>query len=267
LADIFYPRNFSDFEEKRSFSIPTGDVTILRLLFAFLKVGERNRDFTTIEERSIGGYPGRALGRAANSSGNLGDHHNVPTQKKTKANGVREVSMKVNTSALSQIPDSSRADGWINATIAVGAGMFVFGLAISAAFAPEWRVLHVFQALIYVAVVAMTRRMIAEGFGAGLSVALFWNALSVFATSAARDGIRELVTLARTGHTQHADVLLSLFAFCGHVLIIVGCIVGFIRIRPIARQVEVSRAVRFSTLLKHPDNASQNPSWRLFVPR
>jgi hypothetical protein len=94
----------------------------------------------------------------------------------------------------------------------------------------------VFQALIYVAVVAMTRRMIAGGFGAGLSVALFWNALSVFATSAARDGIRELVTLARTGHTQHADVLLSLFAFCGHVLISVGCIVGFIRIRPIARQ-------------------------------
>jgi hypothetical protein len=113
--------------------------------------------------------------------------------------------------------------------------MFVFGLAISAAFAPEWRVLHVLQALIYVALVATTRRKSALGFGAGLAVAAFWNALSVV-TGAARDGIQELGTLARTGHTQHPDVLLSLFAACGHVLIIIGCVVGFIRIRPIARQ-------------------------------
>lgn len=121
------------------------------------------------------------------------------------------------------------------AAIAIGSGMFVFGLTISAVFAPEWRVLHVFQALIYVALVAMTWRKIPAGFGAGLFVALFWDALSLFATTAARDGIRELATLARTGHTGHPDVLLSLFAFCGHLLIIIGCIAGFIRTRPSAR--------------------------------
>ena len=144
--------------------------------------------------------------------------------------------MNAQASVPSRIPDASSGDGWINATITIGSGMFVFGLTISAVFAPEWRVLHVFQALIYVAVVAMTRRKIVGGFGAGLSVALFWNALSVFFTAATRDGIKELATLARTGHTQHPDVLLSLFAACGHMLIIIGCIVGFIRIRPSARQ-------------------------------
>ena len=114
--------------------------------------------------------------------------------------------------------------------------MFVLGLAISAAFVPELRVLHVLQALIYVVVVGLARRKNAIGFGAGLAVAGFWNALSVFVTGDARDGLQELGTLARTGHTQHPDVLLSLFAFYGHLLIIIGCTIGFIRIRPSARQ-------------------------------
>jgi hypothetical protein len=92
-------------------------------------------------------------------------------------------------------------------------------------------VLHVLQALIYVAVVAMAHRKNAWGFGGGLAVAVFWNALSVFVTGDARDGIHELETLLRTGHSQHPDVLVSLFAFCGHLLIIIGCVVGFIRLR------------------------------------
>jgi hypothetical protein len=134
------------------------------------------------------------------------------------------------------MPGASLADRRINTTIATGSGMFVLALAISAAFVPELRVLHFFQALIYVAVVAMTRRKSAMGFGAGLAVPVFWNALSVFVTGDARDGIRELGTLVRKGQTQHPDVLVSLFAFCGHLLIIIGGTVGFIRIRPSARQ-------------------------------
>jgi hypothetical protein len=48
--------------------------------------------------------------------------------------------------------------------------MFVLGLAVSAIFAPEWRVLHVLQSLIYVAVIALARRRSAWGFGAGLLI-------------------------------------------------------------------------------------------------
>jgi hypothetical protein len=139
-------------------------------------------------------------------------------------------------SSLANAGTNRRADRLVNALMAVGSGMFVFGLAVSATFAPEWRVLHVLQALIYVAVIVLTRRRSAWGFGAGLAVALFWNALSVFATTAARDGIQELWTVMRTGHTQRPDLLLSLFAATGHLLIIVACLVGFVRIRPTARQ-------------------------------
>ena len=142
--------------------------------------------------------------------------------------------MKAQASVPSRIPDAAVIDRWTTATIAIGSAMFVFGLTIAAVFAPEWRVLHVLQALIYVTVVATARRKSAWGFGAGLAVAVFWNALSVFVTADAQDGIKELGTLMRTGHSQRPDVLLSLFAFCGHLLIIIGCTVGFIRLRPSA---------------------------------
>jgi hypothetical protein len=114
--------------------------------------------------------------------------------------------------------------------------MFVFGLTVSAIFAPEWRVLHVLQALIYAAVIVLTRRKSAWGFGAGLAVALFWNALLVFATPAARDGIEELWTVVATGHVERPDLLLSLFAASGHVLLIIACVLGFLCVRPTARQ-------------------------------
>ncbi len=140
------------------------------------------------------------------------------------------------SSSATRLSGAHRADWWINAAIAVGSAMFVFGLAFSAVLLPKWRVLHVLQALIYVAVVLLTRRKNAGGFGAGLAVAVFWNSLLMFVTTVARDGIRELGTLARTGHTQHPDLLLSLFVACGHVLIIVGCIFGFARMHRAARQ-------------------------------
>jgi hypothetical protein len=136
--------------------------------------------------------------------------------------------------SLTRIAHSPRADWWINGMIATGSTMFVIGLAVSAAFAPEWRVLHLLQALIYVAVVILTRRKHPAGFGAGLAVAMFWDML--FVTTAARDVMQELLTLARTGRPQHPDLLLSLFAACGHLLIIIACILGFVRIRPAARQ-------------------------------
>lgn len=136
--------------------------------------------------------------------------------------------------SFTKIPHSSHADSWINGMIAIGSAMFVFGLAVSAAFAPEWRVLHLLQAFIYVAVVILTRRKNPAGFGAGLGVALFWDFLLL--TTAGHDILQELRTLALTGRPQHPDLLLSTFAGCGHLLIIVACIFGFGRMRPAARQ-------------------------------
>ena len=94
--------------------------------------------------------------------------------------------------------------------------------------------MHLLQALIYVALVLLTRRKNPAGFGAGLAVAVFWNTLLL--TTASHDILQELRTLALTGRPQRPDLLLSMFAGCGHLLIIIACFIGFRRIRPAAGQ-------------------------------
>jgi hypothetical protein len=125
---------------------------------------------------------------------------------------------------------------WINAFILIGSGIFVFGLTVSAIFASEWRMLHALQALIYVAVVGLTRRQRAYGFGAGVSVAVFWNSICIFATPVIREGLQDLWAVFRTGAAPRLDLILQLLAFGGHILIIVGCLVGFFRTGPGTRQ-------------------------------
>jgi hypothetical protein len=125
---------------------------------------------------------------------------------------------------------------WINACILLGSGIFVFGLVLSAVFAPEWRLLHALQALIYVAVVGLPRRRSAYGFGAGIGVAVFWNSIGIFWSTLFLEGIENLWDAMRTGSAPRPDLFLQLLAFGGHMLIIVACLVGFLRTRPGIRQ-------------------------------
>jgi hypothetical protein len=135
-----------------------------------------------------------------------------------------------------ELPKHPGGTRWINACILAGSGMFVFGLLVSAIFAPEWRVLHVLQALIYVAVVGLTRRQNPYGFGAGFGVAVFWNSIGIFLMPFVRDALQALADLVRTGAAPRPDLVLNLVAFGGHVLVIVACLAGFLRGRPGARQ-------------------------------
>ena len=117
---------------------------------------------------------------------------------------------------------------WINTSIIAGSAMFVFALAVSAIFVPEWRAMHVMQALPYVGVVLLTRRKSAWGFGAGFFIATFWNFLVLLRSPVGQALVH--------GGVQRPDVALQLFAALGHFLIIIGCLVGFARIRPAARE-------------------------------
>ena len=69
---------------------------------------------------------------------------------------------------------------WVDRFILVGAGLFIFALVVSAIFDPTIRVLHAFQMLIYVAVIVLTRRGSAWGFGAGYIIGAFWNYINLF---------------------------------------------------------------------------------------
>jgi hypothetical protein len=60
---------------------------------------------------------------------------------------------------------------WVDRFILVGAGLFIFALVVSAIFDPTIRILHAFQTLIYIAVIVLTRRGSAWGFGAGCIIA------------------------------------------------------------------------------------------------
>lgn len=125
---------------------------------------------------------------------------------------------------------------WINSSIVVGSAIFIFALAVSAFFAPQWRVLHVLQALIYIAVIVLARRDSAWGFGAGVFIATFWNVLVLFRSPVGVQAVAGIRALIHGGPAPQPDVLLQLFAACGNFLIIAACLVGFFRTRPGARQ-------------------------------
>ena len=126
--------------------------------------------------------------------------------------------------------------GWIDASMLVGAGFFIFALVLSAVFDPRIRVLHALQTLIYVAVIILTRRGSSWGFGAGCLIAAFWNYTNLFVTTFIRAGLEQLATLIHTGQLHRPDLVVAVVAAAGHFLMIVACVAGFLRTGPNLRQ-------------------------------
>ena len=121
---------------------------------------------------------------------------------------------------------------WIQVPIWIGAGCFVFALLLSAVYDPSIRVLHALQALIYVAIVVLTRRGSAWGFGAGCGIAAFWNYINLFVTTFIQAGLDQLGTLLQTGDIPRPDLLIAIVAAGGHFLLLAACAAGFVRARP-----------------------------------
>ena len=128
------------------------------------------------------------------------------------------------------------ADSRIWRSIVVGAALFVFALILSAIFEPQIRVLHTLQALIYIAVVVLTRRHSAWGYGAGFLISALWNYINLFVNTFIRNGFNQWVGLLQTGRIERPDQALALIAAVGHFLLIAACLVGFLRTRPRGRQ-------------------------------
>jgi len=121
---------------------------------------------------------------------------------------------------------------WIDACILVGAGFFILALFLSAVLDPKIRFLHFLQALIYVAVILLTRRRNAWRFWAGVMIAVFWNYINLFVTTFVRAGMQQLAVLLRTGHLHRPDLLVAVVAVVGHFLLLGACLAGFFRTRP-----------------------------------
>jgi hypothetical protein len=126
----------------------------------------------------------------------------------------------------------TRESRWTFVWIPLGAGLFILALVGSAIAVPQLRPLHTFQALIYVVVILLARRHHAAGFGAGVSVSVFWNGLQLFITHNMQAGARLLWTLLSTGQVRRPDTIMVFVGGVGHFILIVACMAAFRGLQP-----------------------------------
>lgn len=124
------------------------------------------------------------------------------------------------------------APRWVLVWIRIAAGLFLLALTLSALLIPQLRFLHLFQALIYMAVIVLTRRNSAWGFGAGVVIAVLWNGLNLFVTHLFQEGIGQFWSLLHTGHVSRPDTLMVMAGGVAHFLLIIACMAGFLELRP-----------------------------------
>ena len=121
---------------------------------------------------------------------------------------------------------------WTHVWITIGAVIFLLALLGSALVVPELRLLHFFQALIYLAIIILARRNSAVGFGAGVAVGVVWNGLNLFVTHLMQAGVVELWNLLHAGQTRRLDTMMVPLAGVGHFILIIACLVAFFGLKP-----------------------------------
>src|SRR5580658_10465078 len=117
-------------------------------------------------------------------------------------------------------PDMPR---WIRLSIFIGVLLFILALVGSAFVVPQLRLLHVLQALIYVAVIFLTRRNSPWGFGAGTIIAIAWNSLSIFITHLFQAGVGQFWIFLHGDHITRPDTLMVTIGGIGHFILIIAC--------------------------------------------
>ena len=122
----------------------------------------------------------------------------------------------------------TRAPFW---TLLTGACLFTLMLIVSAVFEADIRWLHFFQAWMYAATVLLAFRNNRLGYFIGLSAAGFWSYTNLFVTTFFVNGLHELRLLITTGHVARPDQLISVPAWLGNLLVIVGAAWGYAGVR------------------------------------
>lgn len=115
--------------------------------------------------------------------------------------------------------------------IVAGSALFVFILWLSAYWEKDIRWLHFFQAWMYVAAVVLALRGSRWGYFIGISAAAFWNYTTVFVNTFFPSGLRWLAASIRGGELKHPDQIISVPAWIGNLLLIVGCVWAYAKLR------------------------------------
>ena len=114
--------------------------------------------------------------------------------------------------------------------ILIGAVAFILVLAISAYWEPDIRLLHFFQAWMYVVTIALSFRRNRWGHFVGSSTAGFWNYLNLFAVSFFFNGLQQLAMWVRTGSLARPDIFIAVPAWFSNLLVICGCAWAYSRL-------------------------------------
>jgi hypothetical protein len=112
--------------------------------------------------------------------------------------------------------------------IPIGAGLFIIALAASALVVPQLRLLHLLQALIYIAIVILAWRNNVWGLGAGIAIAVVWNGLNLFVTHLIQAGVAECWSFLRTGRAERIDTMFVPLGGIAHFILIIACLAALL---------------------------------------
>ena len=121
-----------------------------------------------------------------------------------------------------------KAPEWL---IVIGACVFTAVLALSAVWEADIRWLHICQAWMYIATVVLALRRNPWGYFIGISAAGLWVYANLFVTTFFFNGLQQLVLWTRTGHLARPDLLIAVPAWFSNLLVVVGCLWGYLRTR------------------------------------
>ena len=117
----------------------------------------------------------------------------------------------------------------LDGAVVTGAVGFIAILALSAAFDHSIIWLHVFQSLMYVAVIGLVLRRNRWGYILGVGIAALWNYINLFVTNFFVSGLHALQSLIATGKLTHPDQLVAVAAVAFHFLMIAACLVRIVQ--------------------------------------
>jgi hypothetical protein len=120
--------------------------------------------------------------------------------------------------------------------ISIGVGLFLLALGLSVVLVPKLLYLHLLQALIYLAILMLTRKNSPWGYGIGAVVPTAWNCLNLFVTHLFQKGALQFWSLVRTGQVNRPETMTVMVGGVAHFLIIVACVAGFLHLRPRGEQ-------------------------------
>jgi hypothetical protein len=123
----------------------------------------------------------------------------------------------------------SNGHGLALVLIYVGAAIFLVALLASAILVPDLRILHSFQALIYIVVIVLAHRNSPWGYGAAFAIATVWNGMSLFVTHLIQAGAIAFWSSLSTGHIKLLVPMMVTLGGIGHFILILAAILAVLR--------------------------------------